>query len=94
MLLPGFVQVKFPLAVEENHDAQSDSFPPPACSNLKIEEAICRVKLRDGGSPVAVKIREISVPFSSERGDDSQALDAEMANFSRGTRVLCNFIRC
>lgn len=94
MLLLEFMWAKLSSAAEEHGDAGSGGSPPPTCSDSKIDRAICRVELRDGGSPVAIKIWEISVPSLCERGDDSQVIDAEVGNFSPGTRVLCNFIRC
>lgn len=84
----------FPLQLRNHREAGSGGSPPPTCSDLKIDKALCRVNLHDGDSPVAIKIWEISGPSPSERGDDSQATDAEVGNFSPGTRVLCNFIRC
>lgn len=56
MLLLGFMWAKLFSAVEKHHDAGSGGSPPPTCSDLKIDKAVCRVKLRDGGSPVAIKI--------------------------------------
>lgn len=57
MLLLGFMWAKLsPVQLRNHREAGSGGSPPPTCSDLKIDKALHRVNLRDGGSPVAIKI--------------------------------------